>query len=201
MASVLIRTVDNYNNQKSSKIREFIKINFLSSPLKETVEGGEKTLDLGCGWGFYFKINPSAVGIEIDGDCVNYLKSRGRNIVCGDIAGTLPFKDNAFRWVVAHDVLEHFEIEDAKKIISEVLRILEPGGKFMILSPNKKGYLSGLKRSVGHKHFITFKEISDISYGNFVIEKHFYHPLPESVSEFFTHNKEITVLKKPEGIT
>ena len=57
------------------------------------------------------------MGIEIDGDCVNYLKSRGRNIVCGDIAGTLPFKDNAFRWVVAHDVLEHFEIEDAKKLL------------------------------------------------------------------------------------
>jgi 2-polyprenyl-3-methyl-5-hydroxy-6-metoxy-1,4-benzoquinol methylase len=56
--------MQNYNNPKSSKIKKFIKINFLSTPLKATRFYKEKVLDLGCGWGFYFDINPLACGMS-----------------------------------------------------------------------------------------------------------------------------------------
>src|SRR2546421_10976550 len=58
---------------KSSAFRNWIRVNLLSPHLK-SIAPEEKTLDLACGWGFYFQINPNAFGIEIDGACVEYLQ-------------------------------------------------------------------------------------------------------------------------------
>ncbi|MDD5145563.1 MAG: class I SAM-dependent methyltransferase [Candidatus Pacebacteria bacterium] len=185
-----------YFTPKQSKIKELIRIHFLSSPLFKTKGAKEKVLDLGCGWGFYFKINPRACGIDFNPDCVAYLKDLGYKVFEGDIREKLPFPDNFFKWVISHDVLEHFELKDAEKIFDEVFRILETGAFFLILIPNQKGYISGLKLNTGHKHFISFQEILDITKGRFVPQKHFFYPLPKKIGNYFTHNKEVIVLKK-----
>lgn len=187
---------NNRVNPKSPKIKEFIRTFFLSFPLFQTRAAGEKVLDLGCGWGFYFKINPRAYGIDVDKKCIEYLKKFEYKVVEGNIKKRLPFGDNSFKWVIAHDVLEHFELEEVKKIFSETCRILEPGGCFLILIPNQKGFKFGLKKEVGHKHFIVPKEIFLIAKRNFVIKNHYSHPLPRFIGNYFTHNKEVIILKK-----
>ena len=186
----------NASNPKSPRFKEFIRRKFLSFPLWETKADGKKVLDLGCGWGFYFKINPDAYGIDFDEHCVRYLKNQKYKAVKGDIRKRLPFKSNFFRKVIAHDVLEHFELNDVKKIFLEVSRILEKNGLFLILIPNQKGYNLGLKSNVGHKHFITFKEILNIAKKKFILEKHFFSPLPKIIGDYFNHNKELIILKK-----
>jgi len=186
----------NYSNAKSSKIREFIKIHFLSSPLFQTKSANEKVLDLGCGWGFYFKINPNAYGIDADENCVNYLKNLGYKIIQGDIRNQIPFKNNHFKWVICHDVLEHFELNEVEKIFPEIHRILESNGCFFILIPNQKGYEFGCRTNVGHKHFINLQEILSIAKENFILQKSFFYPFPKIIGDYFTHNKEIIILKK-----
>ena len=141
-------------------------------------------------------MNPLAYGIDIDDDCLRHLKNLGYNVVKGDITKKLPFEDNSFEWVVCHDVLEHFILDDVKRIFPEVWRILKPNGCFLILIPNQKGYDSGLKRGVGHKHFITLQEILAVAKKNFILQKYYFYPFPKMIGDFFTHNKKVIVLKK-----
>lgn len=47
----------------------------------------------------------------------------------------LPFKDEEFDCVVSFQVIEH--IRDDKHFVREVLRVLKPGGKFIVTTPNR----------------------------------------------------------------
>jgi ubiquinone/menaquinone biosynthesis C-methylase UbiE len=58
---------------------------------------------------------------------------------------SLPFKDSAFRYVLCWGVLMH--IPDLDKAISELVRVLEPGGAF-IISDNNMYSLQGMIRFV-----------------------------------------------------
>lgn len=181
---------------KSSKIKEFLRIYFLSAPLWHTKGFKDRVLDLGCGWGFYFKINPFAYGIDFDADCVEYLKRLGYKLVQGDMRNHLPFEDNFFKCVVCHDVLEHLQIEDIEKVFIRVHRILEPEGIFLILIPNRKGFEYGLRINSGHKYFVTPEEIFLLGKGNFNIERHYSYPMPRFIGNHWTHNKEVIILRK-----
>lgn len=50
-------------------------------------------------------------------------------------AEKLDFEDNTFDIVFMIEVIEH--LEDDKKAISEVKRVLKPSGKFVLTAPNK----------------------------------------------------------------
>ena len=45
-------------------------------------------------------------------------------------------EDNSFDFVVSFQVIEHIEADD--KYVSEIHRVLRPGGKFILTTPNKK---------------------------------------------------------------
>jgi hypothetical protein len=66
----------------------------------------------------------------------------------------------------------------------------------MTIIPNRKGYEYGLKTDCGHKHFITVQEIQDIAGKQFSVVKSCPHPLPRFIGRYFTHNKEVVVLRK-----
>ncbi len=48
----------------------------------------------------------------------------------------IPFDDNTFDCVISFQVIEH--IKDDGFFIKEVARVLKPGGKFIVTTPNKK---------------------------------------------------------------
>ncbi|MBR5585595.1 MAG: class I SAM-dependent methyltransferase [Alistipes sp.] len=48
----------------------------------------------------------------------------------------LPFEDGSFDYVVSFQVIEH--IKHDKEFVREVLRVLKPGGKFIVSTPNKR---------------------------------------------------------------
>src|SRR3989338_9843391 len=113
------------------KIKEFLRIYLASFPLWQTKKFKDKVLDLGCGRGFYFRINPLAYGVDIDTGCITYLKEKGYKVIQKDIREELPFNSNFFKRVICHDVLEHLELEEIKKAFLNVHRILETGGIFL----------------------------------------------------------------------
>lgn len=106
--------------------------------------GEEKVLEVGCGRGFYLKTLKSVwPDLDVTGVDVNqkyldnareFLRGLDVKLIKGD-ATRLPFKSQAFDRIIASEVLEH--IPDDKKAISEMYRVLKPGGIAMITVPNK----------------------------------------------------------------
>lgn len=108
------------------------------------LKGKEKILDVGCGRGFYLKIlSDFKLGLDLYGVDLNskylqiaekFIKDESVNLTKSDICN-LPFKDDYFDRIIASEILEH--IPDDQRAISELLRVLRPGGIVLITVPNK----------------------------------------------------------------
>lgn len=53
-----------------------------------------------------------------------------------DLRGRLPFPDACFADIYCSHVFEHFTLPELRRILSECLRILEPGGSLDVVVPN-----------------------------------------------------------------
>ncbi len=99
-----------------------------------------KVLVDGCGVGSYLsRLNPVAklaVGLDIEHERAVEAHQKSPSVTCGD-GEKLPFTDNLFDLVLSHEVLEH--VGDDGAALSEIFRVLRPGGKLMLFCPNR-GY-------------------------------------------------------------
>jgi 2-polyprenyl-3-methyl-5-hydroxy-6-metoxy-1,4-benzoquinol methylase len=99
--------------------------------------GGERVLDVGCGNGIYFekiqqqKLELDYIGLDLlESMLQNHpLKHEGGKLTLSD-AQDMPFEEDSFDLVMANHMLHH--IEDMDKAISEIRRILKPGGLLVI---------------------------------------------------------------------
>lgn len=103
---------------------------FLEHPLKAPV------LDLACGDGVFaeavydIKID---VGLDLDTESLKRADGKYHSIIHGD-ATSLPFEDETFQTAISACALEH--IPDLEKALSEVRRVLKPGGVFIFSVPS-----------------------------------------------------------------
>ena len=75
-----------------------------------------------------------------------------------DVTTGLPYEDNTFEIVMSSEVLEHIESHNYPFIISEVYRVLKPGGRAILgfpMNTRDKEYHSPLKeeKKLGHVNF------------------------------------------------
>jgi len=109
------------------------------------------SLDVGCGGGIIAEdlaaISKSTTGVDISKASLEtareHAKSNGLDInYLEAYAEELPFDDNTFDLITCCDVLEH--VNDVEKVISEVSRVLRPGGVFVYDTVNRTlmSYLS-----------------------------------------------------------
>ena len=106
---------------------------------------GKKILDVGCGNGVYLltmaKMGGQVSGQDISPEAIadneKLLRKNGANaeLKVGDAAKLL-FGDNSFDGVFSADFFEHISYEQKVRVISEVYRVLKPGGVFVIKTPN-----------------------------------------------------------------
>lgn len=90
----------------------------------ERVEGW--SLDVGCG-----DVKLGDVGVDVrDGEDVDYVVDRGEKY---------PFDSDSFDTVICSEVLEH--TADPEFILSEVRRVLRPGGTLLVSVPNSGNVL------------------------------------------------------------
>jgi len=167
--------------------------------VERTLRGLPRTnevLDLCCGYGFYLTMNPDAKGVDGDPVSVAQLKQQGYDVAQADVLKGLPYADGQFRHVIAHDVLEHFSMDELMVLMPEVHRVIAPGGQFWVFVPNLKGYNYGVQLDIGHKHYVTAPDIERLRVGLFELERNYAEPLPRKLGKRFTHNKEVFVLRK-----
>jgi SAM-dependent methyltransferase len=90
-------------------------------------------LDLGCGTGHsYTELAPrETVGVDIEAAA---LAGQDRETRVADMR-SLPFGPDSFASVVAIQSIEH--VPDAERMLAEVARVLEPGGRAIFVTPNR----------------------------------------------------------------
>ena len=99
-----------------------------------------KVLVDGCGVGAYLSrlapLSDMAVGLDIELPRVQESQEFTPNVFCA--AGEfVPLTSDSFDLVFSHEVLEH--VQDDQKAISEMVRVLKPGGRIVLFCPNR-GY-------------------------------------------------------------
>lgn len=108
----------------------------------------KKVLDLGCGSGRHtvflarhgfdaYGMDSSRSGLKLTRKWLKQtnLKARLKNASCYE---RFPYKDNLFDSVISIQVIHHARIKEIKYCISEIERILKPGGIAFITVPKKK---------------------------------------------------------------
>lgn len=126
----------------SEEIIQFVFRNFKRN-------GKEKVLDLGCGAGrhVYFMANEGidVYGCDISREGINYtqeLLNRNNLSASLNVASIdkLPYEDNFFDGLVSYGVLYYCKIEQIKKAVLEIYRVLKQGGKALIVVRNINDY-------------------------------------------------------------
>ena len=95
-----------------------------------------KILNVGCGTGGMiplFEQYGDVVNIDVSDEALKYCKQLGFRNLKKYNGTTVPFKDSSYDLVVATDVLEH--IEDDQAALKEWRRVLKPGGHMLITVP------------------------------------------------------------------
>jgi SAM-dependent methyltransferase len=103
---------------------------------------GARLLDAGCGRALqfcrHFQAGHQVIGIDLD----PVLETRNACTpfgVRGDLTN-LPFPSEYFDLVISRSVVEH--LESPLFVFREFYRVLRPGGKLVIVTPNKYDYVS-----------------------------------------------------------
>jgi len=97
-------------------------------------------LENGCGVGMYVEhLSPfggTVIGLEYDFERAAEARKNSVHIV--NAAGELiPLPSATFDLILSHEVIEH--VQDDRAAISEMVRVLKPGGRIVLFAPNR-GY-------------------------------------------------------------
>ncbi|MCX6792472.1 MAG: class I SAM-dependent methyltransferase [Candidatus Falkowbacteria bacterium] len=119
----------------------------------------ERVLDIGCGAYPYFltKLNfKEKYGID---------QSAAKKIPGVDLKqidfkdSPLPWSDNYFDAITMLAVIEHLDVETAKKLLKDIYRLLKPGGRLVITTPSSGA--DKLLRLLAKMKLISSEEIND----------------------------------------
>jgi len=131
---------------------------------KIDLKGDERLLDLCCGNGKqslkYAKIlsgKGDVDAMDISKELLNEaraiaeLQNVNINYHCQDINEKLPFKNNSFDIVTC--AFGIYYVQNVSEVISEIFRVLKPGGKFFVVGPteNNAREMLDLYEEVTHK--------------------------------------------------
>jgi SAM-dependent methyltransferase len=112
------------------------RLDFLLGELRP----GDRVLDLGCGAGAFTAQVAGAghevIGVEVAEAALERCRRRHPGLEFGlvPIDGPLPFEDGSFELVWASEVIEH--VADTALWLSEVRRVLVPGGRLLLTTPS-----------------------------------------------------------------
>lgn len=121
------------------------KVSLLTSALPKTVGAAHLGLDLGCGLGEQClelgRRGYNVIGVDAAQGLVQRASQAGATAAAGN-ALALPFRDASFDFVFTVGVLHHLSgAEEQEAACREVLRVLKPGGHFIVHETNPRNPL------------------------------------------------------------
>jgi SAM-dependent methyltransferase len=126
------------------------------------MDGRLRILDAGCGTGNNVRhLAPAgfALGIDISPEALRFCRSRGVPVARAEVL-SLPFPDGTFDCVTSFDVLYHRWVTDDRAAVSELARVLRPGGLLLARVPALKMLWGAHDEAVHSRHRYTLGEAS-----------------------------------------
>ena len=141
---------------------------------------GKRVLDIGCGKGYgVCRIADECteiVGIDIDIEAISFAQEHFslpntsyRTVKPAEIE-PLPFDDCSFDTIISFQVIEH--VFDMKAYLSEIRRILRPGGIFVCATPDRTTRLFPFQKPWNYEHVTEFTKAEF----KHVLQTHFSEP-------------------------
>jgi len=115
---------------------------------------GQRVLDLGCGWayGTYWAraLGCTVAGVDLGMDQLRWARralDRGESLgLTNANAKALPFPDRSFDRAFSVEMMEHVFRPDREAVMAEIARVVKPGGKVALSTPNSASPLEAVKR-------------------------------------------------------
>ena len=117
------------------------------SPLLQLYEPAA-ALDLGCGRGEWLELLQEKEflphGVDLDEGMLEACKARGLPATQGDAIAYLKSLADATQCIVSgFHIVEHIPFDDLETLVIEALRVLKPGGLFILETPNPENIVVG----------------------------------------------------------
>lgn len=114
------------------------------------VRRGDKVLDIGCAYGLFLRLleerGAKTYGLDISGHAIEQAKRQtDAELIVADANEPLPYPNSYFRLITMFDVLEH--LVSPSRTLSEIKRLLEPGGQLALTTVNARAASRFLKPS------------------------------------------------------
>jgi ubiquinone/menaquinone biosynthesis C-methylase UbiE len=111
--------------------------------IRKQIQPNHRVLDAGCGRYLKFckalaPVAGDVVGVDLEND-LETRNDRSPFGVRGDL-DHLPFPSDHFDLVISRSVIEH--LSDPPQVFREFFRVLRPGGRVVLITPNKYDYVS-----------------------------------------------------------
>lgn len=127
---------------------------------------GAKILDVGIAYGLYDVVLKRILNADIHGiehpanlECYcRYPLEKGIPVMACDVqAQSLPYSDNFFDMIIASEIVEHL-IMPPKAFFRKLYRVLKPGGKLIVTTPNFASLLNIIQIMRGNNPSAAFPE-------------------------------------------
>jgi SAM-dependent methyltransferase len=128
----------------------------LQDAIDELVRRDDVVLDAGCGSGRVFQHRLAGrvrcvIGVDVTDE------PRGNENIDGAAKAdlrALPFRDETFDLIVMSTVAEH--LTEPEPVFRELARVLRPGGRLLVLTPNRWHYVTIAARALPQRLHVAF---------------------------------------------
>jgi SAM-dependent methyltransferase len=144
-----------------------ISLSLLATAWPDGTPSSRLILDAGCGTGnnlAHFRAFGRTVGIDLSDEALRFCRTRGVTVARGSVLA-LPFADASFDAVTSFDVLYHRWVEDDRPAVREVVRVLRPGGLFLLRVPALRMLWGAHDEAVLSRHRYTTREVRTLLEG------------------------------------
>ncbi len=161
-----IIAINNFHTKEDYII--YLKHLFAYEFAKQYLNENLLVLDVGCGEGYgasYISDTLRVMAVDVNKEIIKRARikyaNRSVNFMVYD-GINLPFANESFDAIISFQVIEH--VEDDKRFISEIYRILKNKGLFIITTPNKRNRLGFRQKpwNIFHKREYNFKELKTV---------------------------------------